>query len=725
MKNFIGGISILVIFTLLASFMLIWSAPGQIVKASGNISDADWMQIQSFLPTGAPGMQQAFLQASHATGGANFGYSVAISGDTVVVGSPYEATNSVGQNDESLHASGAVYVFVRTGTSWSEQAYLKAPNPQAGAEFGMSVAIDGDTLVVGSYAEDVSDPNNPSNVIENAGAAYIFTRNGTTWSQQAHLIASNPNDSDNFGIRVAIDEDTLVVGAYLEDSNGASQSDNTLNAAGAAYVFTRSGTIWSQQAYLKASNLDSADRFGFRVAIYEDTIAVGAIAEASNGSSPSDNSVAYAGAVYIFTRTGTDWNEQAYLKASNANAGDWFGINMAIFEDTLVVGANYEDSNGSNQNDNSMSSAGAVYIFTRTGNSWTQQTYLKSPKPESSQEFGEAIALDGDTLVVGSHGESVDGFPGKTSPVVYVFVHDGNTFQHQMNIKPANPEAGGWFGEAVGISGNTAVIGAPNDGDVPLYAAGAAYIFVPAPPATETPTPTITNTPTATATSTSTATLTSTITPTATATATITPTHTRTKTRTPSKARLTLYSIAAQDGWVLESSEISKIGGSVNSTDETFKLGDDATKRQYRSILSFQTSELPDNATITAVMLIVKRKSIVGGGNPFNILQGLMVDIKSGAFDFPALQASDFQRASNGTSGPFNGLLSTTEYHITMSDQQDSINKLTIAGGLTQIRLRFQLDDNNDAIVNQMIFYSGNATNQADRPRLVINYTVP
>lgn len=245
---------------------------------------------------------------------------------------------------------------------------------------------------------------------------------------------------------------------------------------------------------------------------------------------------------------------------------------------------------------------------------------------------------------------------------------------------------------------------------------------------TKTSTNTLTPTPSATPTITSTNTPTETVTATLTETPTSTPTATKTptKTRTPLHVKLTLYSIAAQDGWVLESSETSRVGGSVNSTDETFRLGDDAANRQYRSILSFQTSELPDNASIVSLMLVIKPKENVGtAGNPRIIFQGFIADIKRGTFGFPALQTSDFQRGSNITHGTFNGALDEEGYHVLLTPLKDLINRLTMDHGLTQFRLRFRLDDNNNAIAEQMLFYSGNATSPENRPRLLITYTVP
>jgi hypothetical protein len=189
---------------------------------------------------------------------------------------------------------------------------------------------------------------------------------------------------------------------------------------------------------------------------------------------------------------------------------------------------------------------------------------------------------------------------------------------------------------------------------------------------------------------------------------------------------VTYTSIGAQDGWVLESAETSNVGGSVNSSLTDFRLGDDATRKQYRAILSFNTASLPDNATITSVLLKVKKETISGSGNPLAIFHGFLADIKNGFFgSAPALQAADFQAAGNGTLGPFSPAPLNNVYTINLTNGLAFINKLAIHNSLTQIRLRFKLDDNNDAIANYLRLYSGNASALANRPQLVITYSVP
>jgi hypothetical protein len=201
-------------------------------------------------------------------------------------------------------------------------------------------------------------------------------RNGTTWTQQAYLKASNTGAEDQFGAAVAISGDTAVVGARQESSASATvngnQADNSAQFAGAAYVFVRSGGAWAQQAYLKASNAGAGDRFGFSVSVSGDTAVVGALLEASNATgvngNQADNSAAAAGAGYVYVRNGGAWTQQGYLKASNANADDSFGISVGISGDTVVVGAWLEASNATGvngtQSNNGAPEAGAAYVYT-------------------------------------------------------------------------------------------------------------------------------------------------------------------------------------------------------------------------------------------------------------------------------------------------------------------------------------------------------------------------
>ncbi|MCX6598855.1 MAG: hypothetical protein NTV70_21080 [Acidobacteria bacterium] len=378
-----------------------------------------------FVRNGGTWTQQAYLKASNAEGGDYFGYSVSISGDTIVIGAPPESGAATGINgnaaDNSLYGAGAAYVFVRTGTTWTQQAYLKAPVTGSVYYFGYSVYVSGDTVVVGSPGESSNatgvngNPNNTS--ASSSGAAYVFVRSGTTWTQQAYLKASNSRSGGYFGLPVAIDGDTIVVGSQNESSNATgvngNQADTSASGSGAAYVFVRSGTTWTQQAYLKASNTRSSALFGYSVSVSGDTVAIGSRSETSNATGVNGNqantSASGAGAAYVFVRSGTTWTQQAYVKASNTFASDAFGEDVAVSGDFLAVGAIGEDSNATGvdglQTTRTSSNSGAVYLYLRSGTTWSQLNYLKASNSRSSANFGYP-AISGSTLVVGAPGDS-------------------------------------------------------------------------------------------------------------------------------------------------------------------------------------------------------------------------------------------------------------------------------------------------------------------------------
>ena len=195
-------------------------------------------------------------------------------------------------------------------------------------------------------------------------------------------------------------------------------------------------------------------------------------------------------------------------------------------------------------------------------------------------------------------------------------------------------------------------------------------------------------------------------------------------------ARFTIHKTAsfkstgANDGWVLETGENTNVGGTMNATATTLRIGDDAARKQYRSVLSFATSSLPDNAVVTKVTLKVKQQGIVGGGNPVNMFQGFLADIRKGTFGTSALQLGDWQTAASKTIGPLTVAPSGGWYTLNLTAGRNFVNKLASGNGLTQIRLRFKLDDNNNSTANYLSIYSGNAA-AADRPKLIIEYYIP
>jgi hypothetical protein len=349
-----------------------------------------------------------YLKAPNIGAGDQFGRSVAIDSDTLAIGAPREenSTNSLSTDDNSASGSGAVYIYRYSGGAWVLEAYLKASTITAWDNFGAAVALQGNVLLVGAPGED--------GAASNSGAAYVFRRTGTTWTQEALLKASNPKVTALFGSSVALDGGALVVGAWGENSgNAADPLDTSASFAGAAYIFRGGTSSWTQEAYLKAQAIDPSDRFGWSVAISGDIVAVGAPREDSgstgiNGDA-TNNLLGAAGAVYVFRRVAGAWAQEAYVKQGHTSiAGLEFGVSLALRNGTLIVGASAEDGNNAginpdpNPQGGSFSDSGAIFLFRYLGAAWVQEAYLKAAVIDLDDQFGRAVAFDGQTLVVGA-----------------------------------------------------------------------------------------------------------------------------------------------------------------------------------------------------------------------------------------------------------------------------------------------------------------------------------
>jgi len=377
--------------------------------------------------------EQAKLTASDGAAGDVFGFSVSVSGDTALVG-------AIADDDKGFNA-GSAYVFVRSGTTWTQQAKLTASDGAAGDQFGFSVSVSGDTALVGARLDDDKGFN--------AGSAYVFVRGGTTWTEQAKLTASDGAAGDLFGSFVSVSGDTALVGARGDDDKGFN--------AGSAYVFVRSGTTWTQQAKLTASDGAAGDEFGFSVSVSGDTALVGAIGDDDKGFN--------AGSAYVFVRSGTTWTQQAKLTASDGAAGDVFGFSVSVSGDTALVGAHFDNDKGS--------ASGSAYVFVRSGTTWTQQAKLTASDGAAGDVFGFSVSISGDTALVGAPGDDDKGFNAGSA---YVFVRSGTTWTEQAKLTASDGAAGDLFGSFVSVSGDTALVGARGDDDKGS-ASGSAYVY--------------------------------------------------------------------------------------------------------------------------------------------------------------------------------------------------------------------------------------------------------
>ena len=457
---------------------------------------------------------QSYLKAPEIDDTDRFGYAVSISGDVIAVGAYGEDSNVTGvtmgtgaSTDNSQPSTGAVYIFRRSGTNWAQEAFIKGHSINSSDVFGFSIALSGNTLVVGAYGEDSNitgvlngTSGSTNNGIAASGAAYVFFYNtGTsTWAQQAYLKGSDTDISDQFGYRVAIDADTIVVGAYTEDSNATGVSNGTsgssndsTSAAGAAYVFVRSGVNWSQQAYLKPAVTGVDYNFGASVAVSGDTIIVGEPNDRSDtsgvtmGTSASaDYSGNYLGAGYVFVRTTTSWSQDAYLKPYVKSSYTTYGNAIDLDGDTAVIGVKGDFlpgntiTNGptvSNVSTAISGSSGAAYVLRKVSGNWVQEAFLKAPNAEAGDTFGETVAISGDTVIVGSIREdngtvgvqngtlTTDNNSTSNVGAVYVFHRTGSSWSFQSYLKPAVAQAALVFGRTLDIDGDTIVVGASGD----------------------------------------------------------------------------------------------------------------------------------------------------------------------------------------------------------------------------------------------------------------------
>lgn len=475
------------------SGLKVWDADGKMLHSSFEGISENTIRLSvdeanaRYPITIDPVAQQAYLKASNSGSEDKFGTSVSISGNYAIVGAPQEDSSSRivnGPSDELRSGSGAAYIFVRNGASWSQQAILKADNADINDIFGSSVAIEGDTVVVGAPQEGSGSAgvngDGTNNNIGSSGAAYVFTRVGSTWSQQAYLKASNPGRADLFGLTVAISGNTIVVGAADEDSNttaiNGDGTNDSATASGAAYVFSRTVGTWTQEAYLKASNAETSDNFGCSVAIWNNVIVVGARFEDGSGlntsGDPADDEALSSGAAYVFRRNNRTWTQEAYLKASNTEAQDQFGYAVAVSGDLIAVTAIGDDSNatgvgGSGANNLALES-GAAYVFVYNGGSWAPLDYLKASNRTFG--FGSAVALSNGILLVSSSAErgAATGVGGDQSDAgltsagaVYSFTCNDAFCTQGSYLKASNTGFGDQFGTSVAVSGTTGIVGAP------------------------------------------------------------------------------------------------------------------------------------------------------------------------------------------------------------------------------------------------------------------------
>lgn len=367
-----------------------------------------------------------------------FGYYVAHSGDTIAISS---LNKDMGESSDA----GAVDVFVRNGGDWVLQATLVPSDSAAGSEFGTSVALDGDTLIVGARWHDLPDA-------DGAGAAYVFQRVGGVWVEQARLTASDPHAGANFGVSAAVRGDVAIVGAHW----ATTANDDRV---GAAYVFRRTGTSWTQTQKLIAGDATSGAEFGASVALEGDVLVVGA--NFATGAAER------SGAAYVFGNVGDAWVEHQKLFSPAGDSGDVFGHSVAVANGVLVIGAyGYDHALGSN--------AGAVFVFEQTDR-WVLQSELVASDGAADDWFGHGVATDGVQIVVGAY---LDDHACQTDAgAVYLFRRNGSAWSELRKLCAPDGGSDDHFGYSVAVAPGVVVTGAGDDDYRGLFDAGSGYVF--------------------------------------------------------------------------------------------------------------------------------------------------------------------------------------------------------------------------------------------------------
>jgi FG-GAP repeat len=399
-----------------------------------------WSALKAAVAATIP--QAATLTASEGAGDDAFGYSVALSGTTALVGA---AGKTIGSNSYQ----GEAYVFTFNGSTWVQQQELTASDGADHDGFGRQVALSGTTALVGAPGKAIGSNNAQ-------GAAYVFTFNGSTWVQQQELTASDGAAGDNFGYSVALSGTTALVGAYRKTIGSNSFQ-------GAAYVFSFNGSMWAQHQELTASDGIEFDQFGWSVALSGTTALVGAESKTIGSNSAQ-------GAAYVFTFNGSTWAQQPELTASDGAAGDYFGYSVALSGTTALVGA-YLKTIGSN------GTQGAAYVFTFNGSTWVQQQELTASDGARGTNFGNQVALSGTTALVGAPGNTIGS--NEAQGAAYVFTFNGSTWVQQQELTASDGAPFDYFGTSVALSGTTALVGAYAKTIGSNPGQGAVYVFYP------------------------------------------------------------------------------------------------------------------------------------------------------------------------------------------------------------------------------------------------------
>ena len=394
--------------------------------------------------TGAPAqyLEQQKLTASDAEAVDEFGVSVSVSGDTAVVGAYL--------NDCAAGSfCGAAYVSRFSGSSWVEQQKLTATNAAERDEFGYSVSVSGDTVMVGAPASD--------RVFSNSrGAAYVFRFDGTSWIEKQKLTASDASMFDRFGASVSVSGNIAIVGAQ---GRGCAVP----GTCGSAYVFRFNGFSWIEEQKLTASDVNVFDTFGESVSLSGETAVIGSSMRRCMGDAQGN-----CGAAYVFRFNGTTWVEEQILIASDAADASRFGGSVSVQGGTVLVGA----PSGAFVEGNC---CGAAYVFRFNGTSWVEEQRLTASDGSVRDSFGQSVSVNGNMAVIGA--DRARGPDGRPWGSAYVFSFDGTFWVEEEKLTASDAAFSDLFGHSVSVSGNTALVGAPSADCAAGLNCGSAYVF--------------------------------------------------------------------------------------------------------------------------------------------------------------------------------------------------------------------------------------------------------
>ncbi|MCI0709222.1 MAG: FG-GAP repeat protein [Chloroflexi bacterium] len=393
-------------------------------RASGN--DNSWLEQQK-------------LTASDTDFEDMFGSSIALDGDTALVG-------AYGAACEGRRGCGRAYVFVRRDGVWYEQTKLVADDPQISFYFGSSVALDGDTALVGSIWEGCDEV-----YPYYCGSVYVFARDGENWTQQVRLMASDATADERFGYSIALDGDTLLVGAPDRDCDAGS-------GCGAVYVFVKQGRGWREQARLTS---DIQNNFGWSVAIDGDTALIGARGE----ECPYGLA---CGSAYIFTREDDTWTQQARLEDYRSDNLDSFGWTVAMDDNMALIASVWDECAAGG-------SCGSVYMFTLDDGIWYERAQFQQGKRMDRAAYGWSLALDNDTALIGAKGTNCAS--GERCGAAYILMTSEGTSARQFELTASDAASNDYFGYSVALDGNTALIGAPQTSCEAGEKCGSVYVF--------------------------------------------------------------------------------------------------------------------------------------------------------------------------------------------------------------------------------------------------------